>query len=68
MEPKKIMLQESKNYDSILLSESVLNPVTLGTLHGLGDLITLQDVKALRDIHTLDYVMGFKLHKNNKVL
>ena len=68
MEPKRIMLQESKNYDSILLSESVCNPVTMDMLHGAGDLIHIEDVKALQDIHTLDYVMGFKLHKNNKVI
>ena len=68
MGPKKIMIQKSKNYDSILLSESVCNPVTMDMVHGAGDLIFIEDIKALQDIHTLDYVMGFKLHKNNKVI
>ena len=67
MEPKRIILEHGMKLDSILLSEPVLNPVTLNMLHGSGDLITLQDIEALQAVHTIEYVMGIALQKNNVV-
>jgi hypothetical protein len=64
MEPKRIILEHGMKLDSILLSEPVLNPVTLNMLHGSGDLITLQDIEALQAVHTIEYVMGIALQKN----
>ena len=61
MEPKRISLECDMKLDSILLSEPVLNPVTLDMLHGSGDLITLQDIEALQNVHTIEYVMGIAL-------
>ena len=61
MEPKRIILEHGMKLDSILLSEPVLNPVTLDMLHGSGDLITLQDIEALQTVHTIEYVMGIAL-------
>ena len=63
MKPKRIMLQDIGKINSILLSEPVLNPVTLDMLHGSGDLIMLQDIEALQAVHTIDYVMGIALQK-----
>ena len=67
MEPKRIILEHGMELDSILLSEPVFNPVTLDMLHGSGDLITLQDIEALQAVHTIDYVTGFALQKNNVI-
>jgi hypothetical protein len=61
--PKRISLERDMKLDSILLSEPIFNPVTLEMLHGSGDLIMLQDIEALQDIHTIDYVMGIALQK-----
>jgi len=63
MEPKRIMLESigRNKIDSILLFEPVLDPVTLDMLHGKGDLVFLEDIRALQAVHTIDYVVGVKL-------
>ena len=52
-------------FDSILLAEPVVNPLTMDIVYGIGDLITAQDIEALMVLHTIDYVTGIPLYNNN---